>query len=280
MSDMMISNSKADQVMTIDQLKKEVPFAFLDAPTRPVSDKYVHVPTSRVIEDLMSMGWQPVQAAQRRGRAGKTSMFSKHMIKFQNPSLIIKGNEGDDVFPQIILTNSHDGTQSFKFMMGLYRLVCSNGLVIADEEFASFKIRHMGYSFEDLQQLITNAVEELPKKVEVINTMKSVELTEKQQKDLAFKAFLLRQGIALESEQAKEVKISDEVLENILETQRAEDAGSDLWVTFNRVQEAITQGGFQGALQGAKIRKVRKIKSFEKDLKLNQQLFDLALQYV
>jgi heme oxygenase len=110
--------------------------------------------------------------------------------------------------------------------------------------------------------------------------MKSVELTEKQQKDLAFKAFLLRQGIALDSEQAQEVKIEDEVLENILETQRAEDAGNDLWVTFNRVQEAITQGGFQGALQGAKIRKVRKIKSFEKDLKLNQQLFDLALQYV
>ena len=278
--DMMISNNNADQVMTVDQLKQQVPFAFLDAPTRPVSDKYVHVPTSRVIDDLMSMGWQPVQAAQRRGRAGKTSIFSKHMIKFQNPNLIIKGNKGDDVFPQIILTNSHDGTQSFKFMMGLYRLVCSNGLVIADEEFASFKIRHMGYSFEDLQELITNAVEELPKKVEVINTMKNIELTDKQQKDLAFKAFLLRQGIALESEQAKEVKIADEVLENILEVQRGEDAGNDLWVTFNRVQEAITQGGFQGALQGAKIRKVRKIKSFEKDLKLNQQLFDLALQYV
>ena len=278
--DMMISNNSADQVMTIDQLKKQVPFAFLDAPTRSVSSKYVHVPTSRVIDDLMSMGWQPVQAAQRRGRAGKTSIFSKHMIKFQNPKLIIKGKEGDDVFPQIILTNSHDGTQSFKFMMGLYRLVCSNGLVIADEEFASFKIRHMGYSFADLQELITNAVEELPKKVEVINTMKNIELTEKQQKDLAFKAFLLRQGIALESEQAKEVKIADEVLENILEVQRGEDAGNDLWVTFNRVQEAITQGGFQGALQGAKIRKVRKIKSFEKDLKLNQQLFDLALQYV
>ena len=278
--DMMISNNNADQVMTIDQLKQQVPFAFLDAPTRQVSSKYVHVPTSRVIDDLMSMGWQPVQAAQRRGRAGKTSIFSKHMIKFQNPNLIIKGNEGDDVFPQIILTNSHDGTQSFKFMMGLYRLVCSNGLVIADEEFASFKIRHMGYSFEDLQELITNAVEELPKKVEVINTMKNIELTDKQQKDLAFKAFLLRQGIALESEQAKEVKIADEVLENILEVQRGEDAGNDLWVTFNRVQEAITQGGFQGALQGAKIRKVRKIKSFEKDLKLNQQLFDLALQYV
>ena len=276
---MMISNNNADRVMTIEQLRQEVPFAFANAPTRKVSDKYVHVPTSRVIEDLMSMGWQPVQAQQRRGRQGKNSMFSKHMIKFQNPNLIIKGNEGDDVFPQIILTNSHDGTQSFKFMMGLYRLVCSNGLVIADEEFASFKIRHMGYSFEDLQELITNAVEELPKKVEVINTMKNTELTETQQKDLAFKAFLLRRGIALGSEQAEAAKVTDEVLDSILEPQRKEDVGSDLWVVFNRIQEAITQGGFGGALNGAKVRKVRKIKSFEKDLKLNQELFDLALQY-
>ena len=272
---MMINNTNADRVMSIEELKQVVPFAFLNKPTREVSDKYVHVPTSRVIEDLMTMGWQPVQAAQRRGRAGKTSMFSKHMIKFQNPSLIIKGKEGDDVFPQIILTNSHDGTQSFKFMMGLYRLVCSNGLVIADEEFASFKIRHMGYSFEDLQQLITNAVEELPKKVEVINKMKSVEMTEEQQKDFALKAYLLRRGI----EFSNDVKVEDEVLEDMLSSRRKQDEGNDLWLTFNRVQEAVTQGGFKAALSGAKVRQVRKIKSFEKDLQLNAKLFDLALQY-
>lgn len=272
---MMISNSNADRVMTIEELKKVVPFAFIDKPTREVSDKYVHVPTSRVIEDLMTMGWEPVQAAQRRGRAGKTSIFSKHMVKFQNPNLVIKGSEGDDVFPQIILTNSHDGTQSFKFMMGLYRLVCSNGLVVADEQFANFKIRHMGYSFEDLQKLIETAVQELPKKVEVINKMKEVVMTEEQQKDFALKAYLLRRGIEL----TDEVKVEEEVLEGILSSRRKQDEGNDLWLTFNRVQEAITQGGFKGALNGAKVRQVRKIRSFEKDLKINQDLFELALQY-
>ena len=58
-----------------------------------------------------------------------------------------------------------------------------------------------------------------------------------------------------------------------------QDEGNDLWLTFNRVQEAITQGGFKGALNGAKVRQVRKIRSFEKDLKINQDLFELALQY-
>jgi hypothetical protein len=133
----------------------------------------------------------------------------------------------------------------------------------------------MGYSFEDLQKLIETAVVALPKKVEVINMMKEVQMTEVQQKDFAMKAYLLRRGI----EMSDEVKVEDEVLEGILSSRRTQDQGDDLWLTFNRIQESITQGGFKGALNGAKVRQVRKIRSFEKDLKINQDLFQLALQY-
>ena len=60
------------------------------------------------------------------------------------------------------------------------------------------------------------------------------------------------------------------------QSQSHEDKGNDLWKVFNVVQEKVTQGGFSAALRGAKVRKVRKIKSFEKDLKINQDLFKLA----
>ena len=59
-----------------------------------------------------------------------------------------------------------------------------------------------------------------------------------------------------------------------------QDKGDDLWKVFNIVQEKITQGDFSAALRGAKVRKVRKIKSFEKDLKVNQDLFKLATSLV
>ena len=59
-----------------------------------------------------------------------------------------------------------------------------------------------------------------------------------------------------------------------------EDKGNDLWRVFNVVQEKITQGDFHAALTGAKVRKVRKIKSFEKDLKVNKELFKLATALV
>ena len=61
-----------------------------------------------------------------------------------------------------------------------------------------------------------------------------------------------------------------------IELKRKEDEGDDLWKVFNVIQEKITQGDFHAALTGAKVRKVRKIASFEKDLKVNKELFKLA----
>ena len=42
------------------------------------------------------------------------------------------------------------------------------------------------------------------------------------------------------------------------------------------MQESIVRGEFHAALKGAKVRKVRAIKSFEKDLEVNKELFKLA----
>jgi len=53
-----------------------------------------------------------------------------------------------------------------------------------------------------------------------------------------------------------------------------------IWRVFNVVQEKITQGEFEAALMGAKVRKVRKIQSFEKNLKVNKELFKLATALV
>jgi hypothetical protein len=85
------------------------------------------------------------------------------------------------------LTNSHDGKNAFTFKAGLFRLVCSNGLVIADEQFGEMKIRHMGYDFESLQSLITEMVEKLPLTVESMNRFKNKQLSEEQKQKFALR---------------------------------------------------------------------------------------------
>jgi len=280
MSDVMLSFKGQQEYMTKDQLKEVCPLAFADAPTNPkVSGKYLFVNTETIVDDLDKLGWKPVQAAQRKGR-GKSTIFSKHMVAFQNPDIMIKGKDGDDSFPRIIMTNSHDGMQAFKFSVGIFRLVCSNGLVVADEQFSDFKIKHKGYSFEELRGVVNEAVADLPNKVEVLNDMKQRILTTEEKSKLALDAMLIRAGIAPGSEKAKKFNYDDETIIDILDPKRKEDEGDDLWRVFNVIQEKITQGDFHAALTGAKVRKVRKIKSFEKDLKVNKELFKLATALV
>ena len=128
MSDVMLNFQGEQTYMDKSTLREVCPLAFAKKATNPdVSGKYLFVNTETIIDDLDKLGWKPVQAAQRKSR-GQSTIFSKHMIAFQNPDLKIKGKDGDDSFPRIIMTNSHDGMQAFKFSVGIFRLVCSNGL--------------------------------------------------------------------------------------------------------------------------------------------------------
>ena len=275
MSDVMLSFGKGlDGYLTKDQIRNSSPLVFADAPTNPdVSNKYLFVNTETIIDDLEKLGWLPVQAAQRKARKAGGTIFSKHMVAFQNPDIKITSKDGDNAYPRILLTNSHDGMQAFKFSVGIFRLVCSNGLVVADEQFSDFKIKHKGYTFAELRNVVKQAVEDLPNKVQIMNDMKNRILTEEEKRKLALDAMLIRAGV-------KTLDYDEETIDDILDPKREEDKGNDLWKVFNVVQEKITQGDFHAALTGAKVRKVRKIKSFEKDMKVNKELFKLATALV
>ena len=281
MSDIMFNFKEDATYMSKEDLRNECPLAFETKATNPdVSNKYLFVNTETIVDDLDKLGWKPVQAAQRKSSKPGGTIFSKHMVAFQNPDIKISSADGDDSFPRIIMTNSHDGMQAFKFSVGIFRMVCSNGLVVADEEFSDFKIKHKGYTFEELRGVVNQAVADLPNKVQVMNDMKDRILTQEEKNKLALDAMLIRADVKPGSEQAEAFKYDDETIIDILDPKRDADKGDDLWRVFNVVQEKITQGDFHAALTGAKVRKVRKIKSFEKDLKINKQLFKLATSLV
>ena len=247
---------------SLDQIKSIAPSVFTVDKAAHLTDKYIQTPTSRVVEDLMALGWQVTKAQEVKARKGKG--FQKHMVVFRNPEIMIKGANGDDSFPQILLTNSHDGKAAFNFRVGIFRLVCSNGLVISDADFNNVSIRHTNYTFESLQTKINEVIAKLPGLVQKINLFKSTTLTEAQMADFATKAAALRNK--------QTVNIMD-----LLRSDREQDNGDDLWVVFNRIQEKVISGGYG---YGRKNRKARSVKNFQQDIKLNEQLFELAEAYL
>ena len=262
----MFANLNTIESISKEQVKQVAPSVFTKTGSSNVSEKYSHIPTERVMDDMSALGWNVVDAKEIKAR--KNQGFQKHMLVFANPEIVINGNDGDTVFPRILLTNSHDGKNAFTFKAGLFRLVCSNGLVIADEQFGEMKIRHMGYDFEALQDLITQMVEKLPLTVESMNKFKNKQLSQEQKQKFALEAL----GLRFDTEN-KTFNVSE-----FLTPTRKEDEGNDLWSVFNLVQEKLVNG-MVDYRAGSKQRKARRIKNFQQDVKLNSELYELALAY-
>ena len=129
--------------LTSPEIKEKASSIFTTTSAPGTSQKYSHISTKQIIDDMEELGWGVVDAKQVRARKGEG--FQKHLVVFRNNDLFIEGADGDNVFPQILLTNSHDGKNAFTFTAGLFRMICENGLVISTQEFENMKIRHYGY---------------------------------------------------------------------------------------------------------------------------------------
>lgn len=262
-------NLKNSDFLSKEEIKSKAPSVFTSTAAQGVSEKYTHIPTSNVIEDMDLLGWKVVDAKEVKARKGIG--FQKHLLVFRNEDVVINGADGDTVFPQILLTNSHDGKNSFTFTAGLFRMICENGLVVSTEQFEDVKMRHMGYTFEELQEQIKGMVERLPLTVESMNKMKQIEMSQ----DAAIE--FARKAVATRFNENEIDNISVDI-NTLLVPIRKEDEGNDLWSVFNVVQEKILDGDFNYTF-GVKVRKARKIKNFSQDLKINKELFNLALEY-
>ena len=266
-------NTQNTEFLSLEELKTTTPSIFTEKGSKETSDKYSHIPTYQVIKDMELLGWGVVDAKEVKARKETTKGFQKHLVVFRNNDVVIDGADGDTVFPSILVTNSHDGKNSFKFQASLFRMICENGLVVSDKDFEKFSIRHMGYNFESLQSTIKELVVKLPLTVESMNKMKNTELNENQILDLAKSLIEIRL-------KGTENTLSELTIDEILNAQRKEDEGQGLWEVFNRVQENIVEGNFFYQTKKNKTRRARPIKNFKQDMDINSKMFERALEFV
>lgn len=257
--------------LTLEQVERVAPSIFASQPWEGVSAKYTFIPTIKVVESLMSEGWQIMQASQNRTRIAEKKFFTKHLVRLRREGELAV----EDVFPEIVLINSHDRGSAYQMHAGLFRMVCSNGLVVADATFSKISVRHSGQIVDEVRKSADIISAETPRVLTGVKTMKLIELTKNEQ------------GIFAES--AKRIKYGEESpLQSaaLLEPRRYNDNSNDLWATFNRVQENITKGGKhylipahrdeEGNYVRTKSRKTRKINSITEDTKINKALWFLA----
>ena len=271
---------KNHQALNDDEIKLLCPVAFKDKMTKAeinklgLSEHYSFVPTMNVINDLRELGYEVVDATQVKARKKSTNGYQKHLITLEHPKYKV---EGSKEYPQILLTNSHDGGNAFTLSAGIFRLVCSNGLVIKTEDYGSARLVHKGYSFEAVQELVKQFEETVDEVLTKITAMKKVQLTKEQQIEFAKQAALLR----FKSKSYNEDNIEKVVnIDDLLNVDRKEDAGNGLYEVFNRVQESLINGKYTYLGTKDKPRKARPIKNFKQNIEVNSKLSKLAFELV
>ncbi len=126
-----------------DELRRLAPSVFADRPWRGMSPRYRMVPTIDVVDILGERGFFPVRASQSRSRSPDKGAFTRHLLRFRREADIGRRDPWEEV-PELVLTNSHDGSSAYRFMAGVFRLVCGNGLTVQSADFGSVSVRHAG----------------------------------------------------------------------------------------------------------------------------------------
>lgn len=260
--------------LTLDEIAQRAPSALAPRPYDAMSAKYTYVPTLGVIEAMIKAGFQPFSAVQSRTRIAGKGGFTKHMIRFRHQS-VSQALAVGEVIPEVVLINSHDGTSAYKLIAGLYRLVCSNGMLVSDAEIDAVSIPHKGNILENVIEGSYRLITDTHKAIGAARNWAQLQLTDGEQSAFAVAAHTLRFA---DSEGRVTTPIAPAQL---LEPRRREDVGSDLWRTFNRVQENVIAGGLsavQHTENGERVRRVstRRIKGIDQDVKLNRALWQLA----
>jgi hypothetical protein len=229
------------------------------------SSRYRFISTRDAVNAFERQGFTVAKYQQGYVRNADKQGYQRHVVNMRpTDTKLLKVGDSE---LRVIITNSHCGSSCLTLSLGLYRLVCSNGLVVGQGTFESVKVRHIGKDL-DLQvaeyiERITIAAEELRG---VVSRMQGKELSRFEQ--VVFAKEIIEKRFTEEQRAARPNLIAD-----VLQARRVEDSSNSVWSVYNRVQENIVRG-FTSSDDG---KAVRGIKAIDRDIKLNQELWTMAM---
>ncbi len=258
--------SKPIRPLTNEELKKIAPSLFTDHPHHKVSDKYHFIPTIEVVEQLRDQNWYPVSVSEAGVRDLDKDGFQQHYVRCQHFSDLI--NPRDNIV-ELLLFNSHNRSKAFSIGAGVYRHICSNGLVISDIIFDSYKIKHLGDRENDVESAVSRITDVKPKLLEKVNRFENIILNQDE------KQAFLQSAIPLRFPEHLELDNPNDLLEPL----RSEDMKDDLYTTLNVLQEQLLSKAskIKGYNKDTGRRFTSKeITSISKDVEINKGLWDIA----
>jgi len=261
---------RSSSPLSDEQIRRVAPSIYAEQAHGSRSSRYAYIPTSEILSSLRREGFLPFMVTQGGTRDEEKAGFTKHMLRLRHQSAL--NLSVGETFNEVVLVNSHDGTSSYQLMAGMFRLVCSNGMVVgAGGGFDEVRVKHSG---DVTSQVIDGCIEilnRLPEVSEQVRDWSGLALSSGEQSAFA------KAALALRYEDADAPITYDK----LLTVRRRDDATPTLWNTLNTLQENVIRGGIGYTLrdeQGRRkqMRRTGEVRAIDQNVKLNKGLWVLA----
>ena len=166
---------------------RESPLPLRRGPTTEQVPAYTFISSERVLAALGSAGFLPVEA--RQAVRARSPVHARHLIRLRRRFETVQLR---DAIPEILFLNSHDGTSAYQLRVGLFRVVCTNGLVVSAGVFPVWRVMHRGDVVKDVVQAALRISERFDTLAASVERMERTPLDRLQQLDFAEQALALR----------------------------------------------------------------------------------------
>jgi Domain of unknown function (DUF932) len=123
--------------------------------------------------------------------------------------------------------SSHDGTSAYQLRMGLFRVVCTNGLIVSKGAFPAYCVSHRGNVVDEVIEAALKVSEQFETLAVQVERMEQRRVMKDEQLRFAERALALRYPDPM---------LAGMQPSQLLNRRRPEGTGDDLWTVMNRVQ--------------------------------------------
>ena len=251
--------------LSIERLRSQAPAAFAESPFGKVSPAYRFISTRELVGALLDAGFAATEARQAHAR-GERAGYARHLLRFRPVRTCVAL---DEAIPEVIIINSHDGTSAYQVRAGLYRPICTNGLMAKLGDFGVIHVPHRGNVVANVVEAATRILSQFEPVAVAVRGMVATYLSDRAQLEFAEEAVTIRwRG---------EAPVQPR---RLLEVRRPADVGDDLWRVFNTVQENVIRGGVTSRAASGRLERTRGIRAIKEDVRINTQLWQAAVNRI
>lgn len=246
-------------------LLTQIPAAFARNASSKTKRTYRFISTAEVLNALLDVGFVPSAARQTHTRHGTASGYARHMIRLRHSRESITLV---DAIAEIVLINAHDGTSAYQLVAGLYRPLCTNGLLCRLGDFGVIRVPHRTNVIADVVAGALQISAQFEQIGATVTAMARRILSPDEQQAFARSAYQIRW--------AKVDTRPAFLPEKLLQVRRPADDHPTLWHVYNRCQEAAMTGGVVYHSRTERLVRTRPIRNIREDVRINTALWQAA----